>query len=377
MARDILDAVYGCLIGGAIGDALGAPVEGLYYTEIRERYGKITELMPSTIGNTGTTYGGSAEDSFREAYDGPVGKPGATTDDTAYRHYLCYAIVRKGGRITPDDWAQVWLEKLNPRRFWVNEKAILWKLKAGMNPWDAGRGSIPAGCATMGIAPIGIINAANPAQAFQDAFNIAFLNQEDYNRDAAATMAAGVAAALTPGATVESVLGAMASHSTYIVSRAIEMAMDLACASGSVEEFTEKYYARLLDWTWPCPPQEKWNKDHNFSGSSAEVVSVSAALLHLCQGDVNRCLVEGASFGRDCDTIAGLVGSLAGALQGASAIRSDWIETCERANEDLFVELEGDGRANFHSMARRLVEALRAEQRAAQERAELLQRMLA
>ncbi len=31
MSRDILDAVYGCLIGGAIGDALGAPVEGLNY----------------------------------------------------------------------------------------------------------------------------------------------------------------------------------------------------------------------------------------------------------------------------------------------------------------------------------------------------------
>jgi ADP-ribosylglycohydrolase len=25
MAKDLLDAVYGCLIGGAIGDALGAP----------------------------------------------------------------------------------------------------------------------------------------------------------------------------------------------------------------------------------------------------------------------------------------------------------------------------------------------------------------
>jgi len=30
--------VYGCLIGGAIGDALGAPVEGWYYTEIREKF---------------------------------------------------------------------------------------------------------------------------------------------------------------------------------------------------------------------------------------------------------------------------------------------------------------------------------------------------
>jgi ADP-ribosylglycohydrolase len=35
MAKDIFDAVYGCLVAGAIGDALGAHVEGWYWTEIR------------------------------------------------------------------------------------------------------------------------------------------------------------------------------------------------------------------------------------------------------------------------------------------------------------------------------------------------------
>jgi ADP-ribosylglycohydrolase len=41
-----LDAVYGCLIGGAVGDALGAPVENRHYADIRKRYGKVTEFMP-------------------------------------------------------------------------------------------------------------------------------------------------------------------------------------------------------------------------------------------------------------------------------------------------------------------------------------------
>jgi len=79
--------------------------------------------------------------------------------------------------------------------------------------------------------------------------------------------------------------------------------------------------------------------------------------------------IEGASFGRDCDTIARAAGCLTGALEGASAIRQDWIQTVERANRDFFEELEGDVRANFYSMAQRLVEALRAEQRAARQRA--------
>ncbi len=45
MATDILDGVYGCLIGGDIGDTLGAPVEGLYYTRIRAEYGKVDRLL--------------------------------------------------------------------------------------------------------------------------------------------------------------------------------------------------------------------------------------------------------------------------------------------------------------------------------------------
>jgi hypothetical protein len=83
-------------------------------------------------------------------------------------------------------------------------------------------------------------------------------------------------------------------------------------------------------------------------------------IFHLCEGDANRCIVEGASFSRDADTIASVVGSLVGSLGGAGAIREDWIEQCEEANEEFFAEVEGDPRANFRQMARRLVEATRS-----------------
>ena len=42
MAKDIVDAVYGSLVAGAIGDALGAPAENMYYQDIRVKYGKLT-----------------------------------------------------------------------------------------------------------------------------------------------------------------------------------------------------------------------------------------------------------------------------------------------------------------------------------------------
>jgi ADP-ribosylglycohydrolase len=356
MAKDILDAVYGCLVGGAIGDALGAPAENMYYNQVRETFGKIEDLV---------------------AYDNIAyssGLPGVVTDDTTLRHYMCLAIVRKGGRITPDDAAQIWLNELNPERFWSPDQITYLKLKAGMSPWDAGRGDIPSACATMAMTPIGIINAGNPAQAYQDGFNIAYIDGDGANRDASATLAAGVAAALAPGATVDDVLGVMAEHSTYLVRRAIELTLNLVLAGDTVDAFAAHFYHKMIDW-W-SRPKLTWTKEHFATGTSTETVTLAMAILYLCDGDVNRCLVEGANFGRDADAISSLSGTLAGAMQGASAIRQDWIETVEKANEPFFEEVEGDPKANFYSMAVRMVEALRAEQRAAEARAELLARML-
>lgn len=369
MAKDIFDAVYGCLVGGAIGDALGSPVEGWYYDEIRQQHGgPLTDFIPSLKGNTGPRYGESR---------GEPGIPGAITDDTTLRHYMCLAIVRKGGRISPDDFVKIWQNELNPNRFWINEKAIYHKLKWGVSPWDAGKGSIPAGCATMAIAPIGIINAGNPAQAYQDGFNIAFMNQDDVNRDAAATLAAGVASAFTPEVDVATVIETMRQRSTYLVRRAIDLTLDLAYASASIDEFAAQYYAKMLDWTWPWPAERgPWDKNHFFSGSSLEIVPIAAALLHFCGDDVEQAIIEGANFGRDCDTIGSIMGNIVGAMQGASAIRQDWIITCEAANAAFFEELEGDPNANFRHMAGRMVEALRAERKAAQQRVDLLTTIL-
>jgi len=52
-----------------------------------------------------------------------------------------------------------------------------------------------------------------------------------------------------------------------------------------VDEFAGKFYATMLDWTWPS---RNWNRKRFFSGSSLEIVPVAMAILHLCKGDVNQ-----------------------------------------------------------------------------------------
>jgi ADP-ribosylglycohydrolase len=201
------------------------------------------------------------------------------------------------------------------------------------------------------------------------------LNQDHEDRDGAAALAAAVATAFIPEITVADVIKSMFEHSSFVVKRSLELTMDMAYASQTVDEFAEKFYATMLDWKWPLP-RDQWNKERTVSGSSLEIVPVVAALLYLCQGDVNQCIIEGAGFGRDCDTISNIVGEIAGAMQGASAIRSNWIEESEKANVAFFEELEGDPKANFHSMAERLDDALQKEQQAVQKRVEMLKGIL-
>jgi ADP-ribosylglycohydrolase len=360
MAKTILDAVYGCLIGGAIGDAMGAPVEGWTYWEIREKHGRITDLLPNPRKNSNQL-------------------PGGITDDTALRTYIALAIIRKQGRITPDDLAALWVEKGSARRFWANERAVTEKLTWAMDPWDTGRGADQCGTGSMAIAPVGIINAGDSRQAFQDGFNIASVNQDGAERAAAGTMAAGVAHALLPGATVDSLTQCMFDHGNFLMKRAIDLTMDVKARSASLSEFVEKYYVELIDWFFPRPlhrlnqvPPGYPKKAMYYSGSSLEMIPVSLALMSYTSGDVNEGMVEGTNFGRDCDTIASIIGCLAGALQGASAIRREWIETTEANNHDLFEEIENDPSPNFRSQAERLVGALQQEQHLLRNRISLL-----
>lgn len=355
-----MDRVYGCLIAGAVGDALGAPVEGDSYQQIRDSHGKVTELMDHDIAYTEQ-------------------QPGAVTDDTHLRHYLCYAIVNHGGRITPEEYGKVWVEDLNPDRLWINEELVQLKLKARMNPWTAGKGTIPAGVASMAIEPIGIINAGNPRQAYQDAFNISFVNQDGPNRDAAAAVAAGVAEALSPDATADSVIETitdqcLGGHHTGTFARSLDLTLRLADNCETVDEFVERFYDELLDYTWPAVhwDAESYEAGELFSGNSHEFVPAAIGLLKFHTGDPNETIIEGASFGRDCDTIAKVVGNFVGALEGANKVNIDWIETVETVMEPFFEELEGDPQANFYSMAERMYQALEAEaDRAAQREAEL------
>ena len=147
-------------------------------------------------------------------------------------------------------------------------------------------------------------------------------------------MAAAVAAALDPKATVPSILTAATAYlpprSARVMRSAIETTLALAEKAGDYEGFRQRYYDERLLPGIAMP-------------DSRETVPVALALFALADGRPERAIVHAANFGRDADTIASMAGALAGAYRGVDAIPSHWVAKVQaespRAHEDVAREL--------------------------------------
>jgi ADP-ribosylglycohydrolase len=285
------DAIYGCLLGGMIGDAMGAPGEGKTFRQIQERYG------PQGI------------TSFQ----------GVGTDDTAIREQLIDAILREEGFVTCDAFAESFLRfrQANYGQWWVPVRNAFHKFDSKVTlPIDTGWGNAPSSSSAMAISPMGLLNAANPRQAALETFGIAsFLHggPSGFCRDAACAMAAAVAEALHPQATVATIVEAATKYlppvSAQEIIRCVNATRRMAQETGGYEVFRDRYYATSLR-------EEQCD--------SRETVPVTLALFEMMHGDPEQAILRAANFGRDADTIATMVGGLCGALHGASGLPEQW-----------------------------------------------------
>lgn len=323
MTSKLLDAIYGSLVGGAIGDAMGGVTEMMSYQRIAEVFGTVDSLLPR----------GATPQTAR--FD-PGAAAGQVTDDTRLRDLLCLAIIRSPGRITADEWAQTWLDEMEGWFFTPVVNAYHKVFTRDVSPREAGRGNMGSNSTVMSIAPVGLVNACDPRQAAMDAYNVAGLIHEGYARDAACAVAAAVAEAVREEATVESVVQATCRYlaAGNDIAWRIEQAVQLARSTGGYEAFRRAFYDTML-LPWPQkglvsgskPPEGFYD-----TAEPRETVPTAFALFTLAGGAFDRSVIYAANFGRDADTLASIVGSIAGAFGGARAIPADWIETLEAAN---------------------------------------------
>ena len=297
MHSRLYDKVYGCLLGGLIGDAMGAPAEGMTWQEIAEKLGEITDF------------------------------DGAGTDDSAIKQILCEAIIGNGGYATADEFAASFLRNKGKydKLFYIPVANMFHKLESGLClPVDAGQGNMHSSSSAMSISPVGIVNACAPRQAAAEAYDIAGLihaGPSGFCRDGACAVAAAVAEAMNPDATVESVLSVATAYLHQTSARVMIDAIQQVV--GAAQRL--KDYAAFRDWFYA-------NCLRDIISDSRETVPCALALCHLAGGDMEKAVVYAANLGRDADTIGTMAGAICGALCGASGIRTAWVQKVERAS---------------------------------------------
>jgi len=324
----LADKFAGCIIGGAIGDGLGTSTEGRTPEEIRARFGgRVEDFAPP----------------FGTKPDGRHKGDGNVSDDTLMVLALCRAYLARGGQLDAHDMLTYFLPEIVDKSIWIPEykreqplierlfypeKYLLIRLRlASVNPREAGIGNMVNCGAAMYAAPVGLMNAGDPDLAYARAVNVFSAHQYSYGLEAAAVMAACVAEALRPSASIESVVETALRLAKDGTKKALEAVIAAARSAPGNEAALQKHLRAAME---PFDTVKGGVQEFERAGAypsqlhSIEEVPLALAYLIIGQGDYTRTVLGSINYGRDSDSIAEMSGAILGALLGKSGLPERW-----------------------------------------------------
>ena len=319
--------IYGAVAGAYIGNAMGAPVEGWTWERIEKTYGFLDKFV--------------ADPRSR----GVPNQPGWTEDGMERYKLLASAIIKKGGRISIEELAREWVQKIDPTRIGFRigpqDRIIYDLLKAGVPPYEVGRYAIWPGF--MGTSkmmqPLGLISACRPDVAAKDALDLGRIKDaqgrplwrddkqtEDgrfrstlvYNNalENCAAIAAATAEAIRPNATVDSVIATALAQLPPGSRKEVETVLGFA--------------KNAKDWKEIRPLYQKFYEGRPVS-NAIDILAGGLACFKLANGQPREATLYATNLGRDTDCKAYVAGGLAGALRGIQAWPPEWVELVEKA----------------------------------------------
>ncbi len=314
--------IIGCLVGGAVGDALGAPVELSTWRQIVEEVGErgITTVRP----------------------------PGHFTDDTQMSLFTCQALIRAAleldavgvcdpVRLLYDSYL-VWLVTqgasfdevrraegpLQPAGWLVHEPAMrrrnapgttcVGALKSGVmgtlrSPINDAKGcggvtrAAPAGLLTPGAAP-----GTAPAEAYHLGCEVAAITHGHPDGILPAGMLAALIHVIVAGATVPEALETCLGLTSPALRRVIEHAMEVG--SGGP----------------PDPETLSLELGGGWVGEEALAIAVACTVR---APSFEAGVLAAVNHGGDSDSTGAIGGNLLGALEGAEAIPGHFVEAID------------------------------------------------
>jgi ADP-ribosylglycohydrolase len=305
------DKIYGCIAASHVGSSMGAAVEGWNKERISEKYGVLEKLLPY------------------EHYGNEWVRPPGTTEDGIERQKLMLtAIIEKKDRITADDVVKIWLRDIKPESDGMVsepfEKILLAMARTGIPAQHIGRYCQWDGLVSMSRSchGIGIINACDPDGAVRDIFDVGLLYQTHVGDGLkwAAIVAGGIAHALCPDATVESVIDTAMNLAHPRIRWELKRGLDIAEKYDNAFDMRDEFY-RIYNGTGIAYAQSWAN----------EVVTKAFAVFKVTKGNAADAIIGSVNFGRDTDCLAAVAGGLTGALSGIQTVREEWIKQVDEA----------------------------------------------
>jgi len=314
MVGDLLDRFRGCLLGVAVGDALGMPTEGYTAREIRIKFGPVRDMIKAPEGH------------FHSGLEA-----GQFTDDTEETLLLCESLIESYG-FSPERfsdkltaWGMAWTldERLNRGVGFATRSAVE-SMIAG-TAWQESGIALPTCGAAMRAAPIGLLyhGDLNIIKSYADLQSLP-THSSPAARAGAVAVAAGVALCVN-GFSKEAVLRIAAS-----LARKLDV------------DFAERLL-RVISLQ-DLNPEDALERIGNSPEASE---TVPAAFYCFLKFEPEEALIMAANGGGDTDSIASIAGALCGASCGFDWIPKRWLRVLEGRER---IENAARGLSELHSM---------------------------
>lgn len=318
--QDFRSRVRGCLLGGAIGDALGAPVEFSLLPDIRDAHGDegVTDLI-AAYGQRGAVTDDTqmtlftVEGLIRAQVRKDIGAWHPPTD--VHRAYLRWAA-------TQHDWGP---DERKPDVGWLAREEWLYSRRApgraclsGLadermgtledpkNPDSKGCGSV------MRSAPFGLLVGWDAGLVFQLAVECAVQTHGHPTGYLAAAAFAVIIHALAQGGPLD---------------EAVQRALGLLAGHEGSEETTEALKAALGAVRQGLPSAER--VESLGAGWTAEEALAMGVYCALVAEDVRHGLLLSVNHSGDSDSTGSICGNLLGTWHGETALPPGWLAEIE------------------------------------------------
>lgn len=336
-----IDRARGCLLGLAIGDALGAPLEGLSFQQIRAHYGLVDDFVDGARAWKNKPY------RWR--------MPGLYSDDTQQALALSDVLIASR-RIDPERVAALYLALAQPKGSYVGAhrgigrsfRLVLADLERGVSPRATGQSSAGIGAA-MRIAPVALYFLGQPEAMFEAVMAASLITHRDIRSLAGAMAVAHAVRRLAVGATREP---------SFLLWLAADVARDerriadqfaaevvslrphqhsLSRAIAHVESVIDRPRDQAL-----AALVEEANRHGAEPACKRATMGFPPACIPTClyllltTDSLEEALIDVVNLGGDADTTGAILGALAGAHYGIEAIPDRWLDQLQnRAAIDL------------------------------------------